>query len=256
MPTADWRSPAAYEHLQTSDAPAFAWEFLSRNPDFQRDVQRMSHDAAEAPVDRDEPPAAFACRWGCDFDDCLTSAHPQPNWSPHALPSKLVLIDTPENLRGAAPALDNALVNDWPVDGADRTIVWRGRRIRLHRESTNRSASLSVAIPLDVLIDVRIAALRQLAAMLRNIDPGPDPVALTAARIHRLIDALRALDARRDGASYRDIAAALFGAAALPERGWKTHDLRDRTIRLVRYGEQLMRGGYRQLLLYPHRRRL
>jgi hypothetical protein len=41
----------------------------------------------------------------------------------------------------------------------------------------------------------------------------------------------------------------LFGderVAAGP--GWKTHDLRDRTIRLVRTGIELMQGGYLDLL--------
>ena len=61
---------------------------------------------------------------------------------------------------------------------------------------------------------------------------------------------------RLDGASYRAIAAALFGAHRLPDRGWKTHDLRDRTIRLCKFGVHLMEGGYRQLLLHPYRQRL
>jgi hypothetical protein len=65
---------------------------------------------------------------------------------------------------------------------------------------------------------------------------------------------LRALDARQDGASYRAIAAALFGVEHAPTRGWKTHDLRNRTIRLVQSGQSLMRGGYFDLLRYPIRR--
>ena len=57
-------------------------------------------------------------------------------------------------------------------------------------------------------------------------------------------------------ASYRDIAEALFGAGRMPERGWKTYDLRDRTVRLVRLGHAMMQGGYRRLLLYPFRGRI
>ena len=46
----------------------------------------------------------------------------------------------------------------------------------------------------------------------------------------------------------------LFGAKDIPERAWKTHDLRNRTIRLVQTGLALMRGGYRELLR-PSRRK-
>jgi hypothetical protein len=85
--------------------------------------------------------------------------------------------------------------------------------------------------------------------------PGPDFHKLPDQRRGRLIQSLRALDARQDGASYRAIAATLFGADRVPERGWKSHDLRDRTIRLVQSAQALMRGGYLDVLRYPIRRR-
>jgi hypothetical protein len=59
---------------------------------------------------------------------------------------------------------------------------------------------------------------------------------------------LRALDACNEDRTYRAIAEGLFGKNRIPERGWKTHDLRKRTIRLVQRGLALMRGGYRELL--------
>src|SRR5258708_1875201 len=55
---------------------------------------------------------------------------------------------------------------------------------------------------------------------------------------------VRALDGRLAGESYRVIAAGLFGDARVP----KTHDLRDRTIRLVPAGIELMQGGHLDLL--------
>jgi hypothetical protein len=58
--------------------------------------------------------------------------------------------------------------------------------------------------------------------------------------------ALRALDGRIEGNSYRAIAEGLFGAKHIPEWACKTHDLRNRTIRLVQSGFALMRGGYRE----------
>jgi len=72
-------------------------------------------------------------------------------------------------------------------------------------------------------------------------------------RRRRLALALRALDARMEGGTYREIAEVLFGAKHIPERAWKTHDLRNRTIRLVQTGFALMRGGYRALLRPPLR---
>ncbi|WP_456776919.1 DUF2285 domain-containing protein [Bradyrhizobium sp. USDA 4369] len=53
---------------------------------------------------------------------------------------------------------------------------------------------------------------------------------------------------RLDGHNYRTIAAALFGSERVETRGWKTHDLRSRTIRLVQTGQTLIGGGYRNLL--------
>ena len=55
------------------------------------------------------------------------------------------------------------------------------------------------------------------------------------------------------GYSYRIIAQALFGeTSGSAGPAWKTHDVRDRTIRLCRRGLELMRGGY--LALLRHRR--
>jgi hypothetical protein len=66
---------------------------------------------------------------------------------------------------------------------------------------------------------------------------------------------LRALDAHQCGETYRDIARALFGVTRVPRgSAWKTHDVRDRTIRLVRTGVRLMRGGYLDLLRHPQHR--
>src|SRR5271165_5421366 len=67
----------------------------------------------------------------------------------------------------------------------------------------------------------------------------------------RLVTLGFALDGPPQKARYREIAGALFGTARLPERGWKTHDLRDRTVHLARLAFAMMRGRYRRLLLTP-----
>jgi hypothetical protein len=68
-------------------------------------------------------------------------------------------------------------------------------------------------------------------------------------RARRWMMALRALDARRAGATHREIATALFGEATI-ETDWDGSSayLRCRVQRLIRLGEALVRGGYRDLL--------
>src|SRR5258708_40157493 len=66
MSRAEWRSPAAYEDLRSLDAPGFAWEFLSRNPDFERDCKRLELAAGKGPLSAGEL-RSFAQRWGVRF---------------------------------------------------------------------------------------------------------------------------------------------------------------------------------------------
>jgi hypothetical protein len=78
---------------------------------------------------------------------------------------------------------------------------------------------------------------------------------LTRLQRQQLVLALRALDAHLAGATYREIAEVLFGEARVPTgSSWKTHDLRGRTIRLVRAGLRLMCGGYLDLVRHTRRR--
>ena len=112
--------------------------------------------------------------------------------------------------------------------------------------------SAAVVIPLDADFDMRAdAALRlwRIATGRPRVRP-PDP--LTRHRRHRLALTLRALDARLADQTYRTIAQSLFGRTRIPSgAAWKTHELRDRTIRLARTGMELMRGGYLSLLRSP-----
>ena len=75
MSRTDWRSPAAYEDLRSLDAPGFAWEFLTRNPAFERDCKRL-----ERADDQDLHSAGehedFARRWGVRFRKIRASRPP------------------------------------------------------------------------------------------------------------------------------------------------------------------------------------
>ncbi|QOZ70712.1 DUF2285 domain-containing protein [Bradyrhizobium arachidis] len=109
-------------------------------------------------------------------------------------------------------------------------------------------ASYTAELPFDGDFDARTYAARRLWRAMNGRAPGPAFYRLSRHRRERLSAAIRALDAHRAGGSYRVIAAALFGKKRIPDRAWKTYDLRNRTIRLVQGGLTLMRGGYRKLL--------
>ncbi|MDH2347738.1 DUF2285 domain-containing protein [Bradyrhizobium sp. SSUT77] len=116
------------------------------------------------------------------------------------------------------------------------------------KEAPQFGVSYAAELPLDSDFEIRAHASHRLWRAIKGRRPGPPLHQLSAQRRERLVLVLRALDGRMDGASYRVIAEVLFGRKRIPERGWKTHELRSRTIRLVQAGWALMRGGYRALL--------
>jgi hypothetical protein len=126
-----------------------------------------------------------------------------------------------------------------------------------HRLWLRQPPVIGVSYAAEFLFDpdfeIRTHAARRLWRTLNGLAAGPSYHDLTPQRRKRLVMALRALDGRTEGNTYRTIAAVLFGEKSIPERAWKTHDLRNRTIRLVQTGVALMRGGYRDLL-HPSRR--
>jgi hypothetical protein len=108
---------------------------------------------------------------------------------------------------------------------------------------------------LDSDFEIRAHAARRLWRALNGQPAGPAFQELSPQRRQRLTLALRALDGRIEGNSYRVIAEGPFGATRIPDRAWKTLDLRNRTIRLVQTGFALMRGGYHALLRQARRRK-
>ena len=141
-------------------------------------------------------------------------------------------------------------------DGWYAVLYLRGVEHRVWLKETPVIAeAYAVELQLDRDFEFRAHAARRLWRTLNDRPPGPPLHVFSAQRRRRLALALRALDARMDGSTYREIAEVLFGARQIPERAWKTHDLRNRTIRLVQTGFALMRGGYRALLRPPPRKR-
>jgi|SRR5581483_5375448 len=66
MAREDWRSASAYEELRPLDAPAFAYQFLRRNPEFNADHARMIRASRKRPLQPAEL-EDFSRRWGVRF---------------------------------------------------------------------------------------------------------------------------------------------------------------------------------------------
>ena len=175
-------------------------------------------------------------------------------WMARALPSVVVITDrlsdlTDPRFQLTYPALDNARLS-----GESDQILRHGRSaVRFHH--CGKRGPPAVLLPLDKLFDVRAIAAQRLWRMLAGKTFGPNPAALSSQKRSRLVQALRALDGRLSGASYRQLAAAFFQVEEMTDAAWQTDARRGQIIRLTQLGTSLMTGGYRELLLYPYRRR-
>lgn len=175
-------------------------------------------------------------------------------WTADALPSVIALTGLPADIAGQhLPPSPLQVGSSVAADGPEYLVERHGTVFRVHLDDAGIAPSAAL-LPLDQFFESRATATIRLWRAFAGRNPGPNPAALPKARLDRLILALRALDGRLDDATYREIASVLFGDAGVSDRGWKSHDLRDRTIRLVRFGLGMMRSGYRRLLLYPYRR--
>lgn len=175
-------------------------------------------------------------------------------WTARALPSVVVITDavtdlTDPRFRLSYPALEHART----IGQSDHILRRAASAFRLHLHGN--ADPPAVLLPLDRLFDVRAMAALRLWRALAGRNPGANPAALPPARRKRLIAALRALDGRLAGASYRELAIVLLQLEDMTDAAWQTDERRGQIIRLAKLGMMLMTSGYRDLLLYPYRRR-
>jgi hypothetical protein len=150
-------------------------------------------------------------------------------------------------LIAAAPAAAELLLHgDWHLVLADR-----GRRYRLWLRCA-ANERLAYASPADRGGAFRLAV----AAALQARTPGGGPRYLAIgnpgpSERWRLVQLLRLLDAGADGASLRELAAAVLGDEinALSAPDWDQSSERRRIARWQRAAVSLRDGGYRELLM-------
>ncbi len=121
------------------------------------------------------------------------------------------------------------------------------------RPGADPDGPLAILVPFDADTLGRIEALGRFWRAWQR-QPVPPDTRLTAQRRRRLRLMLRAADGRANGASYREIAVALYGGPRVEADPWKTSPLRDTVIGLVESAASLIAGGYLQLLRHRRRR--
>ena len=91
----------------------------------------------------------------------------------------------------------------------------------------------------------KLVALRRILARPSGLLSAPRH---WSAQALRLRNALIALDGYAAGASYRDVAAVIFGEDRVA-REWPDPSLKDRIRRSLRRGQAYANGGYRRLIV-------
>jgi Uncharacterized conserved protein (DUF2285)/Family of unknown function (DUF6499) len=250
----DWRSPTAYRKMLNAEAADFAWEYLRRNSDYREDYRKRQNIESIVAAD-----PTFRQQWGFLFAADPDQAFDAQTifWAPEVLPTVLRVgsgraaaysrpydVDVGElsdaDLRRASDGWYAVL----RIGGVTHRLWWR--RLPAKR------APIILELPLDTDFDLQSRAAYRLWSAIAKRTLAESHSSLLLRRRQRLTLAIRALDGRIEGNSYRAIAEGLFGASRIPQQSWKTHDLRNRTIRLVQTGLSLMRGGYRALLRRRH----
>ncbi|MAS14774.1 MAG: hypothetical protein CMH69_15875 [Nitratireductor sp.] len=177
-------------------------------------------------------------------------------WSPEEDSSVVILTDVPSLLPSDSDFSTPLDANEPRLDGAGAHFLYdlgNGQSLHLVRLiGVDGAQPLAALVPLDADSLDRVEAVSRLVKALHG-RAVPQDARLTEQQLRRARHMLQAVDGRTNGASYREIAEALFGVRRVADQPWKTSALRDTVKDLVRDGLAMIQGGYRQLL--RHRRR-
>jgi hypothetical protein len=256
---------ATHCDLAGFDGCDWAWEFLRLNKDYVADwrcaVPRrlpcidLIDGTRMMRLPRRSPRAE---RWGLHaFANPTLCAHEVPVfWHPNAL-RRVIRI----HARKPAPGDDARVCRlaDFKadrravigVDGIPRVLI-KGRGLHVPLEIHGLSVLTAPFVPVFELHDLADLAghTELLRRLQRFTEPGDTATqgqpTMCEERLHH---ALIALDESLKGRTYRQIAIIIFGEKQVAEE-WQgsSQFLKDRTRRLVAKGNELMNGGYRDLL--------
>ncbi|WP_457103656.1 DUF2285 domain-containing protein [Mesorhizobium sp. URHB0026] len=141
----------------------------------------------------------------------------------------------------------------WKAD--ELHILWPASTGTENLVTDIRSGAVNaIVLPLDAAFETRLDAARRFWRALNSRPFGPFYGALPKQTKARHTLNLRAHDARRAGAAYREIAEVLLSREPIAPRDWRDHHLRHQVRAILRRADRLVAGGYRGLLFYPHSR--
>ncbi|PVM91753.1 hypothetical protein DDF62_06935 [Caulobacter radicis] len=231
----DWRAAETYRPLLSADASSWAWEFARRGVAAGSDEAAAPPDLcfAGAAVGAAEGPLAI---WRFEADPSIPAFEARP-------------ADAADSDALDVRALGlTALVVTSDLGDQHVLIADGARRLRLavtHGDVLAGPVLLSFKLPSRGFGAACLPAVRDLL-VLRDTGRLPRPPRNESQRERRWLRALQALDARRAGASQRQIATLLFGDSRVAQDWSGASDyMRMRVQRLVRSAEQMAAGRYR-----------
>lgn len=262
----EWRNASAYDYTNSLPGPGWAWEFLRRDPRFRSSVGRLTQGSMKIAkrgctirIAADATAIQTLMDWGIlFFDDLDKTAEDalvfwRPRDCPFVVPVWAIEVDgaAREDCFGLSQIGCRKAVLVTPEDSMHLLLTEAGRAIQLIWKGADvLKDRLVLAAPIELfsgtergrLAMQRLWALQRRRSIPRHLfghHPGSE----------RLQMALQALDGRLAGASWRQVAAAIFGEDRTAE-AWTSDSrwLLDKTRRLFWQGEAYMKGRYREFL--------
>ena len=252
--TSEWSDPDKYAYVNSLPAAGCAWEFLRRNPDYQK-----AWLAASSEPLRSVGESCDASAWGLvrfespDRDARLANVFWHRSVSREVLPVMASKSEHAEQTQKLPPyGLQCRVTIQAGRDGEHHILFaeeGRSFQLEVHGLQGLENVRLSTEIVLSPRqAAARVEALRRFSDMIthRRLRVFLYPPDKRASRLARV---LQVLDGRNARAPYRDIALAIFGEERV-SADWRDPGahLRDHLRRALRSGRALMMSGYRRLL--------
>lgn len=254
-PAFDWQDSLGYGFARRLSSGPWAWEFLRRNPDYQR----VAKSAPTMEPKECVPEVTSALTWGLvAFADPGCSAWTASVlWRPDLYASVLPVDAVPAEFSSDTPALEFASLQcrvGVVAASGQRHHLFLGDQenwlqLMLHgAEPTGKLHLATSAIVTWPNIPERHQLLKRLSYLASHGRLASD-LYRPHASADRLAHVLQVLDGSLQGASHREIALVMFGAERVA-RDWSRpgSHLRDHIRRAVQRGRYLMNGGYLELL--------